>query len=172
VSESPLMRHKPLLFCDIDGVLSLWGWRANSRPEGVYAAIDGVPHFLSTLGAEHLLALSAEFDLVWCTGWEEKADEYLPRLLGVPRGLPHLSFDGRTRAEVSARAHWKLGAIDEYAGDRPLAWIDDAFDASCHEWARARPAPTLLVATEPAVGLAAEHADALRAFSASLTAAA
>jgi hypothetical protein len=166
VSESPQMVVKPLLFCDIDGVISLWGWRADTRPEGVYAAVDGIPHFLSTRAAEHLLALSADFDLVWCSGWEEKADEYLPHLLGLPRALPHLTFEGRSRADVSARAHWKLAAIEAHAGARPLAWIDDAFDAGCHDWARERSSPTLLVATEPAVGLADEHAGALRAFAA------
>ena len=158
------MREKPLLLCDIDGVISLWGWPMDTRPEGVYAVVDGVPHFLSTRAADHLLALSIEFDLVWCSGWEEKADEYLPRLLGVPAHLPHLRFDGRDRAEVSARAHWKLAAIDEHAGDRPLAWVDDAFNDACHAWARERTSPTLLVATDPAIGLTAEHLAALRAF--------
>jgi hypothetical protein len=158
------MSEKPLLLCDIDGVISLWGWRNDTRPEGVYAVVDGIPHFLSTRAADHLLTLSADFDLVWCSGWEEKADEHLPRLLGVPAGLPHLRFDDRSRAEVSARAHWKLAAIDEYAGDRPLAWVDDAFNDACHAWARERPAPTLLVATDPAIGLTAEHVATLRAF--------
>ena len=53
-----------------------------------------------------------------------------------------LTFDGRARFGT---AHWKLEALDEYAGDRPLAWIDDSLDESCHAWAAARPAPTLLV---------------------------
>jgi hypothetical protein len=158
------MREKPYLFCDIDGVISLWGWPADTRPVGVYAVVDGIPHFLSTPAAEHLLDLRSDFELVWCSGWEEKADEHLPRLLGVPAGLPHLSFDGRSRAEVSARAHWKLAAIDDYAGDRPLAWIDDAFNPACHAWAAARPSPTLLVTTLPATGLLGEHVAALHAF--------
>jgi hypothetical protein len=160
------MHGKPVLFCDIDGVISLWGFSIDTRPPGVYAVVDGIPHFLSTRAAEHLLALSADFDLVWCSGWEERADEHLPRLLGMPRGLPHLAFDGRSPAEVSARAHWKLAAIEEHAGDRPLAWIDDALNAACHAWAHARPSPTLLVATDPAEGLVERHAAQLRAFAA------
>ena len=46
----------------------------------------------------------------------------------------------------------------------PLAWIDDAFDASCEAWAAARAAPTLLVRTEPATGLADEHVTTLEAW--------
>ena len=58
-----------------------------------------------------------------------------------------LTFDGRA---VFGTAHWKLEAIDEYAGDRPAAWIDDSLDERCTTWADARPAPTLLVETDPA----------------------
>jgi hypothetical protein len=158
------MPGKPLLFCDIDGVISLWGFSPDNRPPGAFAVVDGIPHFLSTRAAGHLLALSAHFTLVWCSGWEEKADEYLPRLLGLPRGLPHLVFGGHSRTEVSARAHWKLAAIDEHAGDSPLAWVDDAFNDACWDWASDRSSPTLLVPTDPAEGLADAHAAKLQAF--------
>jgi hypothetical protein len=164
MSRSLQMSEKPLLFCDIDGVISLWGFGEDNRPAGVYASVDGLPHFLSTRAAEHLLELASEFDAVWCSGWEDRADEHLPGLLGVPRGLPHLSFEGHSRAEVSARAHWKLDAIDRHAGDRPLAWVDDAFNDACHAWAQARSAPTLLVATDPSIGLDDAAAAALHAF--------
>lgn len=132
--------------------------------------MDGIPHFLSIRAAEHLQDLAEVFALVWCSGWEEKADEHLPGLLGVPRSLPHLGFDGRTRTEVSTQAHWKLGAIDDYAGTQPLAWVDDAFNDACWTWARQRGAPTLLMPTEPAEGLTEAHAARLRAFAASLSA--
>jgi hypothetical protein len=155
---------KPWLFCDIDGVISLWGFPLDERPDGRFATVDGIPHFLSTRAAEHLLALHADFDLVWCSGWEEKADEHLPGVLGVPRGLPHLSFDGRSRAEVSARAHWKLASVEAWAGDRPLAWVDDAFNDACFAWASTRNAETLLVPTDPSTGLGDAEAAALRAF--------
>ena len=78
---------------------------------------------------------------MWATGWEEKANEYLPLLLDLPDDeLPVLTFDGRA---VFGTAHWKLGAIDEYAGDRAAAWIDDSLDERCTTWADERPAPTL-----------------------------
>jgi HAD domain in Swiss Army Knife RNA repair proteins len=172
LSESPQLRGKPLLFVDIDGVISLWGFRPDTCPPGTWSVVDGIPHFLSTRAAEHLLTLARAFDLVWCSGWEEKADEHLPFALGVPRGLPHLTFDGRTRADVSTHAHWKLAAVEEHAGDRPLAWIDDAFNAACRTWAEQRPSPTLLVPTEPHEGLTDAQAARLRAFAAELGAAA
>ena len=164
VTESPYMQDKPLLFVDVDGVISLWGFDSNARPAGAFHNVDGVIHFLSSDAAIHLRALAARFALVWCSGWEEKAEEHLPHALALPGGLPFLTF---ARNPGRANGHWKLPAIEAYAGPRrPLAWIDDAHDEACRAWARARGAPTLLVATTPAVGLRAAHADELTAWAA------
>ena len=162
VTELPHIQGKPLLFVDIDGVISLWGFDSNARPAGAFHNVDGVIHFLSSDAAVHLLALAERFDLVWCSGWEEKAEEHLPQALDVPGGLPFLTF---ARNPGRASGHWKLSAIERYAGPRrPLAWIDDAHDEACRAWAAARGAPTLLVATTPAVGLSAVHAEELTAW--------
>ena len=96
---------------------------------------------------------------MWATGWEEKANEYLPFILKLPfRELPCLTFDGRA---VFGSSHWKLDAIEAYAGDRPAAWIDDNHDDACALWALSREAPTLLVGTRAAVGLTDAHVDEL-----------
>jgi hypothetical protein len=158
--------ERPLLMVDIDGVISLFGPPDEQGPKGSFHAIDGLPHFLSSTAAAHLLSLSGDFDLVWCSGWEEKAEEYLPHLLDLPAGLPFLRFERMTgappaRAGRSIDGHWKLDAIDAYAGERALAWIDDAFDQSCHVWAAKRPAPTLLVETNPSLGLMSREARLL-----------
>jgi hypothetical protein len=149
--------RRPLLLVDIDGVLSLFAFEAGALPDGSFHSIDGIPHFLSSAAAEHLLSLEPLFELVWASGWEEKANEYLPHLLGLPT-MPHLSFE---RSVGRANAHWKLDAIDAHAGNRPLAWIDDAFNDACHEWASLRQAPTLLVQTTPASGLTRREAQML-----------
>lgn len=152
------MVEKPLLLVDVDGVISLFGFQPGSRPAGRFEMVDGIAHFLSATAGEHLRQLSRHFEPVWCTGWEEKANEYLPHALGLSGPYPFLSFErdvGRTRA------HWKLEAIDAYCGAQPLAWIDDAHGEACSEWAAARGAPTLLVTTEPAVGMTAVEVSRL-----------
>lgn len=157
----------PLLLIDVDGVISLWGWPPERRPEGTWTLVDGIGHFISAEAGRALSRLAEDFALVWCTGWEEKADQYLPSLIGVGP-LPHLSFDRRMGGARSL-GHWKLEAIDAYAGpDRPVAWVDDAFTPPCRAWAAARPGPTLLVETTPASGMTAGHADALRSWAAAL----
>ena len=161
---------RPLVLIDIDGVISLFGFDGAQPPPGRFLLVDGVPHFLSAGAAELLGGLHDEFELVWCSGWEEKADEYLPLALGLPAGLRHLTL-ARAPGDNPER-HWKLSAIEAYAGShRPLAWIDDQFDQSCHEWAQARPAPTELVATDPAVGLTAEHVAHIQRWAGGLSAA-
>jgi HAD domain in Swiss Army Knife RNA repair proteins len=151
--------NRPLLLIDVDGVISLFGFDPASRPPGRFEVVDGIAHFLSATAGEHLRRLVEVYEPAWCTGWEEKANEYLPHALGLPGPFAHLSFADATPLVAG---HWKLAAIDRYAGpDRPLAWIDDAHDERCREWAAARRGPTLLLGTDPATGLTDEHVERL-----------
>jgi hypothetical protein len=160
--------QKPLLFVDIDGVVSLFGFQSDRRPPGEWINVEGIVHLISASASEHLHRLAVPFDLVWCSGWEEKANEHLLGALVLPVALPFLTFT----AQNGAPRHWKLDAIDAHAGDRPLAWIDDAHDDSCRAWASSRGAPTLLVTTDPANGLTDAHVAALKHWAARLTPAA
>jgi hypothetical protein len=157
---------QPLLLLDIDGVISLFGFDAQGPPAGRYQLVDGIVHFLSTTVAGFVHELAGSFEPVWCSGWEEKADEILPAALGLPKGLAHLSF---LRVDGAPARHWKLAAIEAFAGPRrALAWVDDAFDDSCHTWAANRAGPTRLVRTDPPVGLTAEHVADLLAWAGAL----
>jgi hypothetical protein len=120
-----------MLLLDVDGVISLFGFDHRRPPAGGYALVDGAMHFLSATAATLIAELARWFELVWCSGWEEKADEHLPTQLGLPRGLAHLSF--------------AVGGGPGRAG------------------------PTLLVVTEPAIGITAAHVHALGDWAASLT---
>lgn len=123
-------------------------------------------HCIDLACGPRLDRLSEAFELVWATGWEEKANEHLPHLLklGVS-GLPVVLFDGDA---VFGSAHWKLDALDEYARGRPAAWVDDFLDDECRRWAEARDEPTLLVRTESHTGLTDELVDELLAWAESL----
>ena len=145
---------RPLLLIDVDGVISLFGFDHTTPPAGRYQLVDGIAHFLSDTAGDYLRQLAESFELAWCTGWEEKANDYLPLALGLDGPLPHVVFDPSDRP---VQAHWKLGAIDRHVEPgRPVAWIDDAHDDGCRSWAAARQAPTLLITTDPAVGIT-EH---------------
>ena len=169
----PLFRRReqsdrPVLAVDIDGVISLFGFDQPMEPghhdparaPGEFHLIDGMLHCIATETGPRLNRLADTYELVWASGWEERANDHLPQLLGVPK-LPCLHFDGRAQFGT---AHWKLEALDEHAGSRPLAWVDDSLDESCYEWAQDRQSPTLLVPTESDTGLLDTHVEALEAW--------
>lgn len=152
----PPSLDRPLLAVDIDGVISLFGFEERPAHTQVQL-VDGVPHCISLPCGDRLLRLSETFELVWASGWEDKANFYLPHILGLPE-LPHIGFDVAPR---SGGAHWKLAALEAHAGERAIAWIDDNFDESCFRWAEERSEPTLLVPTETHLGLEEAQVEAL-----------
>jgi hypothetical protein len=150
---------KPVLFVDVDGVISLFGFDGPlDDVPGRFHLIDGIAHCIPDEVGPRVLRLAERFELVWATGWEERANDSLPQILGLETELPVLTFGGDARFGT---AHWKMGPIAKYAGDRPLAWVDDSLDESCHDWAREREAPTLLVPVDSSRGLEEAHVDAL-----------
>ena len=160
--------ERPILAVDIDGVISLFGFDQPMEPgradpekaPGEFHLIDGMLHCIALETGPRLNRLAETYELVWASGWEDRANDHLPNILGVPE-LPYLTFDGGARFGT---AHWKLDALEEYAGSRALAWIDDSLDESCYEWAEKRQAPTLLVPTESDVGLIEGHVEALESW--------
>jgi class 3 adenylate cyclase len=152
---------RPILAVDVDGVISLFGFdEPPGRAEARFELVDGMVHCISLRAGERLKRLGEHYEMVWASGWEDKANDYLPNILGLPE-LPFLTFDGAARF---GSAHWKLGPLDEYGKGRAVAWIDDNFDESCYEWARGRDHPTLLVPTEPHLGLEEVQVEALTAW--------
>jgi hypothetical protein len=152
---------RPVLFLDVDGVISLFGFQPSGPPPGTFHSIDGVIHCIGADAAARLRRLADTYELVWATGWEEKANEYLVHILELPGDLPFLTFDGRA---VFGSAHWKLEAIEDYARGRRAAWIDDNLDERAEKWAANRREPTLLVRTESALGITDEHVERLLRF--------
>ena len=80
-------------------------------------------------------------------------------------------MEGVSQEAASLAGHWKLEAIDRFAGRRAVAWIDDSLDPSCFLWAERREAagkPTLLAPTEPEIGIEEGHVAALEAWASGL----
>jgi hypothetical protein len=158
---------RPILALDVDGTISLFGFEGGpDEVPGRFHLIDGVAHVIPDEVGRRIRTLGERFELIWATGWEERANDMLPKILGLPEDLPALTFGGNARFGT---AHWKLDALDEYAGDRPLAWVDDSLDESCHAWAARRSAPTLLVPCESDRGLEDAHVEALLAWADEVT---
>ena len=123
--NSQQMRTKPLLLVDIDGVISLFGAFGRTASAGQARSIDRRHpplSFVHRRRAPARLCPTLRAGLVQRLGGEGR--RVPPHLLGLPAACP--SCASTAEAPGAPHAHWKLDAIDAYAGDRPLAWIDDA----------------------------------------------
>ncbi len=146
-----MARHRgerPLLLLDVDGVLNPYGWRrlpAGYEPHALFACEQPVAinpdHGVWIAEAARLL------DLAWVSSWNDEANRWLAPLLGIPP-LPVVAMP-----TPPFEAAEKVPLVAAYAGERPTAWIDDLHGPEATAWADDRIAPTLLVSTDPAVGL-------------------
>lgn len=157
-------RMKPLLAVDVDGVLNAVsrgeppdGWR-DTRKIG----------FRIRYNPEHggqLLAIAAECgaELVWCTTWEDLANQHIRQLVGLPE-LPWVPMaPGRNGLKFSQHASvgcTKAAALRAYAGTRPFCWLDDEPDAAAE--LSGHPVPHLVVHVDNDAGLQEHHLAAAR----------
>lgn len=157
----------PAFLIDVDGPLN--AYRLDNRqariPNNGYT-----PHYLAPYGTAYrlwlnpnhgpmLLTLAEYGELMWCTTWEDKANELIAPRIGLPP-LPVVEVG----APAENRGHiWKLDAVESRLFGRPFAWFDDQFERRDHYWAHARTAegiPTLLIDVSPSTGLLQSHVDA------------
>ena len=143
-----------LLLLDVDGVLNPYGAECPAGfTEHVLFPDEIDPVRVCLDHGAWIAELAGAYEVVWATGWGEEANRLLGPLLGIPR-LPVLPFP-----QVPFSADLKVPAIDALAGDRPAAWIDDMLGPVAYDWADHRPAPTLLLPADPAIGLTRELVD-------------
>jgi hypothetical protein len=142
---------------DIDGVLSPYA--AERCPDGFVEyhlfPNDPEPHRLCTLHGEWLRELAGAYDLVWGSAWGIVAHEKVSPILGLHE-FPYVPMP-----DIPFPARDKVPAIDVYVADRAVAWIDDMLVEEALAWAAARTVPTLLVETDPAIGMTRDHVDQL-----------
>jgi len=162
------MTGKPLLLLDIDGVLC---------PETLDGALPAGCEWLGVSGGrvpfdgrnlDRLRRLRSAFDCVWATSWEEEANERIGPAHGLP-ALPVICLG--SSADAPFGTTWKLAAVATFAGERPLAWVDDDLWEDAFAWAAVRSAagvPTLLLRPEPRQGWTAVQVDELLAFAATV----
>lgn len=149
---------KPLLFLDVDGVLNPFPECPEGYAEYELFPEDEEPVRLARSHGEWLAELVEAFDAIWATGWGAEANRVLCPFFGLPElplvRLPDIPFDPFD----------KLPAIAAFADRRPAAWVDDNIPPEARTWAASRPAPTLLVEIDSAVGLTRVAVDELLAW--------
>jgi hypothetical protein len=154
----------PALLMDVDGVLDPYlgdddllfdehGYMPHpTSPWWIYNPTHGP--LLLDFAREH------GFELVWCTFRQSDANEHLSRLYGFGVLDSIVLPDGPTQVEYETS--WKYASVLEWAGDRPIAWLDDEHGPHGgheSEFLQARRAPTKLVKVDPERGLLQSHLD-------------
>lgn len=154
---------KPALLIDVDGVLDPYAgdddalFDSGFLPHPVHRfSIYDPSHgtLLREFAAEH------DFELVWCTYRQSDANEWLSPLYGFDQLDQVKLSDGPSQQEYLTA--WKYESVLDWAGDRPIAWLDDEHGDHGGQQARflqARRAPTKLVTVDPAFGLQPSHLE-------------
>jgi HAD domain in Swiss Army Knife RNA repair proteins len=148
----------PLLFLDVDGVIALSPFSKKLPPGQLRELELGSNYYVPDRTGELVRQLANRFEIVWVTGWDNRANEDLLRLLGLTNGRPVTSFEKKSRYGWSKS---EIKRVDRCAGHRPAAWLDHDFAAPHERWAAHRAEPTLLVPVNPRVGLSEQHVERL-----------
>lgn len=172
------MTDKPLLFWDVDGVFNRFALQNVPGGHWLRTTVDmpgfpdGVPLVLDRADTARVRSLDDVVEHAWATTWNDYANTILAPLIG----LDPMPVAGvyRKFSEYDQTAQWKWRHVVEYADGRPFVWIDDAFTPRMHRAAElrrwmssdGRPAFTLLLDADPAIGLTDEMVDRVREFAA------
>jgi hypothetical protein len=151
---------RPLLLLDVDGVINPYG----PEPPAGYTEYDFFPGEeairVNPAHGAWITAAGVVLDIAWATAWNEEANRLLAPLLNIAP-LPVV-----TMPSAPFQPDDKIPPIAAYAGQRPVAWIDDIHTPRAHDWAANRTAPTLLITIDPAIGLTRASIDTVIAWAA------
>lgn len=159
---------RPWLLLDVDGVLNVFNKSQNQKLYARHAVVvDGLrfPIKMRHALSDWIFELTEHFVPVWCTMWNDAANEYLCPLLE----LPELAVLPCSYREIprDLGCHAKVASIEQYVPqDRALAWVDDEVRQRDKDWAylRNEKTPTTIVKTDERQGLRRDHVDKLIAW--------
>ena len=157
-----------VIFLDIEGVLNPQvHWGGSSSQAG---PVLGLTEARLTLTRE-LITLGR---VVWASTWPMDQKASLVTAIGLPSDTPSVSFtETDTESATMTTSTWKLPFIErwlrrqEHIYERyyhAVVWIDDDLHSDAEVWAHASSSPTLLIRTDPAVGLTDSGVARVRTF--------
>jgi hypothetical protein len=146
-------RLKPTLFLDVDGVL-------NAFPKGFQKRAVELGHIDILYPTKHTLPFMhwawAEFEVYWCTAWDEKANKIAKWACLEERPCV---------ADVRcSHVEWKLQGVKAFLKGRKqgAVWIEDGISPAAEAWVSKRKG-LQYVYTDPKTGITKAHCKPIAA---------
>lgn len=157
---------KPFLLLDVDGVLNAFDMGSLKPGWNAYPVVAQGYRWVLTMNlalhTEILKDLSEHFDIVWCTTWEDLANEKLSKFFGLSNDLPVIFFNGDGYYSVGP-LYGKTPHIRDWVKNRmsnaPFVWVDDMHTEADERFFAANDLTFKLIATDPRIGFTREQAD-------------
>ena len=125
---------------------------------GRFHLIDGMAHCIPDEVGGRLRALADDYEIVWATGWEDRANDRLPDILGLPESFPFLTFDG---SAPSAPHIGRSGPIDATPAIDPWPGWTTASMRAARTGRRCARRPPCWFPPTPTIGLTEAQVEAL-----------
>lgn len=163
---------KPVLFCDVDGVVNVPKGSHDNLIETPFRFLEGLPKFFNYKTFRHrpevenfIKTIEAEF--VWLTAWQKFAPVSLDKLFERDSD-GYLPWEHNFIKWFTDRKHYyKSVALNEWVEDnpnRPFIWIDDYAVQFADQYDFAQREDVLIIKPETNVGLTDEHINKINKF--------
>ena len=163
---------KPVLFCDVDGVINISKTVNDSIIETPFKHLDGLPKFFNYKTFRHRPQVAdfiknVEADFVWLTAWQKFAPISLDRMFGR-ESQGYLPWKHNLWRAFLDRKHFqKSVALNAWAlanPGKPFIWIDDVATIFAEKYTFADREDVLIIKTETETGLTDEHINSVNRF--------
>lgn len=128
------MGRSKIILLDVDGPLNPFDAKPTKRPEGYqthrmrpmgWVATKPLKVWLNPLHGPSLRDLGAE--LIWCTAWENEANEWIGPHLGLPKldFVDWIDWDIKNPEGLHPKTKRIISWMAENRPDSDFLWIDD-----------------------------------------------
>ena len=163
---------KPILFCDIDGVVNVPKKSHEDLVEIPFTSIPGLPRFFNYKTFRHrpqvadfLREVNAE--LVWLTAWQKFAPPSLDVLFGR-ESAGFLPWEHSVIQWFTDKQHYqKSVALNKWVEDnpdKPFIWIDDYATQFAPQYAFSKRKDVLIIQPDGKQGMTDEHITQMHEF--------
>lgn len=163
---------KPVLFCDVDGVVNVPKGSHDNLIETPFKKLEGLPKLFNYKTFRHRPEVekfikTIETDFVWLTAWQKFAPVSLDKLFQRETN-GYLPWEHNFIKWFTDRKHFNksvaLNSWVEMNPKKPFVWIDDYAVQFANKYDFSKREDVLIIRPETHVGLTDEHIMKIKHF--------